>query len=704
MKEKFETILRQLISGIEEKGPLTGIEIARQFRPGEKSPQATLRNLNAAFLIALSGQSHPFHSQAERYIDYLGGQSIWKNEVDFYRTGLSLVGVEIEKRCAEDAGFRESLNQLYHWTKNPQNLSSRIETIYKVWEVFFPEGVGLLESRSHNIDSLRMRRIIRITRLNPSPIQDPAREILFTSNVLLTIPTPSMSIDDLAVADELKDRLRQVRNEPQVYWYDHPVQIGLETERNEVIHGLEGLNQAIEFEKRRGVVEKDLRIHCVLSVSVTHAGLHGMAKACLEEMFERTKGINHLYVYALTGADTSRLVQEVLLPAGIHYLGLKDDHLLHEIICVDGKYGRHYSFLKAFSAFWQVFLDPRIKATFKIDLDQVFPQEELVIESGASALEHLKTPLWGAEGIDQDGTKVNLGMIAGALVNQKDIAGCLFTPDVSFSDEDIAGDEWVFLSRLPQALSTEAEMMTRYTDSAFSCQDRCIQRFHVTGGTNGILVESVRRYRPFTPGFIGRAEDQAYLLSVLFQGSKGSLRYVHKDGLIMRHDKEALACEASLSAHTGKLIGDYARILLFSYYARGLPWSVGRIKHAVDPYTGCFISNIPFTVVYLRLALRAAFLYEDGKHKEGFDLLQMGPARLNDIIEDLVKTQNPLRKRYLSEKRAWDVYYDILDKVEEGLNDGDPFALDLKQKAKKLIEGCKMSLGTSLGGCPRMAS
>ena len=60
-------------------------------------------------------------------------------------------------------------------------------------------------------------------------------------------------------------------------------------------------------------------------------------------------------------------------------------------------------------------IDDRIRATFKIDLDQVFPQDELVSETGKSAFEHFKTDLWGAWGVDSSGNHVELGMIAGSF-------------------------------------------------------------------------------------------------------------------------------------------------------------------------------------------------------------------------------------------------------------------------------------------------
>ena len=117
---------------------------------------------------------------------------------------------------------------------------------------------------------------------------------------------------------------------------------------------------------------------------------------------------------------------------------------LISVLGVDGCYGRHYSFLKAIAALWNVLIDPEIKATFKIDLDQVFPQTELIEQTGASAFEHFQTPLWGATGRDAEGQPIELGMIAGALVNQQDIQRGVFTPDVTFPDVRLKPDEYIF--------------------------------------------------------------------------------------------------------------------------------------------------------------------------------------------------------------------------------------------------------------------
>ena len=622
-------------------------------------------------------------------------QPAWRPAAEFYSRALSLINSEISEKYSQDEGFRKNFDELYNWSINPRAHLSHKDARNAFWSVFFPEGVSLFEKREHETALLREKRRIRTTRLNAAPILDPASEILFTSNILLTLPLSARfkGRKGLSLPRNLKERLDEVREEPQLYWYDHPIQIGTERENNEALYGLKALNEAVAFEKRRGVISHDSKIHCVLSVSVTHAGLQDIAKTCLEKMFEGEEAFPHVCAYAFSEADVCRLIDEILGPAAGHYLEFENVDSLHEVIGVDGEYGRHYSFLKSLAAFWNVLVDRSVQGTFKIDLDQVFPQQKLVQETGFSAFEHLKTPLWGAEGMDEDGNKVDLGMIAGALVNYGDIDKSLFTPDVHFPGKDIQEDEWIFFSCLPQALSTEAEMMTRYGEnSSLDGSSLCIQRAHVTGGTCGILVKALRKYRPFTPCMIGRAEDQAYLLSVLFQGTDAKLRYVHKDGLIMRHDKEVLSAEAIKSASTAKLIGDYARILLFSYYTGALPWSFESIKRWADPFTGCFVSKLPLTVVYLRLSLRAASLFKKGDRDEGLDLLKLGHIRLGKIIENFLSRPRLLEERYQMERAVWNVYFDLLDKVEEGLGRGDPFALELREKARKLIRDCKLFL------------
>jgi hypothetical protein len=273
-------------------------------------------------------------------------------------------------------------------------------------------------------------------------------------------------------------------------------------------------------------------------------------------------------------------------------------------------------------------------------------------------------------------------MIAGALVNEKDIGKSLFTPDVKLPSGKISPDEHIFFSTLPQAVSTEAEMMTRYTSSNLEGIKKCIQRIHVTGGTNGIRIDALRKYRPFTPSFIGRAEDQAYIFSALFQ-QPARLAYVHKDGLIMRHDKEAFAKQAIESAYIGKLLGDFIRILFFSHYARILAGNVTELKQKVDPFTGCFISRIPATVVYLRFALKAASFWEEKDNEKGYEFVRDGFRRIERAI--LLIDSGELKRVYERERNGWNLYYDILDMIEiKGKVDG-LFLEEIRSQAKKTL-------------------
>jgi hypothetical protein len=489
VKKKFQHIIKHLIGT--NHNSLAKINISAQFDPADTTEEAVLRNLNSAFLITLAGESHPLYEEARQYLDIFKNREELNDIPVFFKYGLALVISEIEGLYSSDRDFGRRFDRLHEFLQDNDKVAGQMEVIDQIRSVFFPEGLDMCQNREEKIAKLRERRKIDITRLNPDPVKYPEKEILFTSNILITTPSRARDISELPLSGPLRKRIEDVVKEEQLFWYDHPIQIGVETDKNEAIYGLKGLDEAVRFEQERGTLPKDARINCVLSVSTTHKGLQTLTKDYLEEEFEKDKSIRNLNIYLFSETDTNRLIDEILIPAADHYLKKSDNDLLYEIIGVNGEYGRHYSFLKAIAAFWHVMIDPDIRGTFKIDLDQVFPQESLVEQAGESAFQHFTTPLWGAEGTDAGGDEIELGMIAGSLVNERDIDESLFCPDVCFPPEEVRGDELVFYSPLTQALSTEAEMMTRYTGSACNGNDHCIQRIHVTGGTCGILVDSL---------------------------------------------------------------------------------------------------------------------------------------------------------------------------------------------------------------------
>ncbi|MCP4254531.1 MAG: hypothetical protein GY775_14220 [Candidatus Scalindua sp.] len=678
-----------------------GIDIVEQFQPEDNSRVAVPRNVNAAFLISLSGDRHSRYTAAVEYLKEMENDPLWTNLVTFYREGLSLLLKEFRDFCSNSSKGVERVETFVSKLAQQNDPLSFAQIIQEdIWKIFHPEATDILSNKEYQADALRSKRKIEITKLNSKPIKNVSQEVVFTSNALITIPPAGKKFKELGIKPGLWNALEEVVQEDQVFWYDHPVQIGVEPDRNEILYGLHHLSESLLYEKKLKNAGEEDELTVVLSASVTHEGLQGIVKEYIESELEKSHDLPGLKVYLFTEAETAALIHEILVPAASKYfIDIKDAaSLLMEVVGVNGKYGKHYSFLKAVTAFWQVFVDPDKKATFKIDLDQVFPQENLLEETGKTAFQHMMSPLWGAEGTDSQGSPVYLGMMAGALVNEKDISTSLFTPDVTYPSQPFRGEDTVFCSRVPQALSTLSEMMARYDKGGIDGSNSCISRVHVTGGTNGILIDALRKYRPFTPAFIGRAEDQAYIMSVLFsRDSEPVLRYFHNDGLFMRHDKHAFAAEAIKAAAIGKIVGDYERILFFSGYARVLSSETNDVKCVIDPFTGSFVSPLSHNLAYLRLALKAAEFFatkEEESEYKGFALVETGTRRLRACVREAsMGDGNGLRERYEREQKAWNLYYDILDKIERALKEKDQFAIELREKAEKLVLNARVITG-----------
>ena len=370
--KRFQSICRSLFM------PAEGAEVALVFDPADQlevdadEPAQAAQQLNAAFLTLLSGKSHPDYIQAKTILTQTAKSGHGQKIASFYLTAVDRIRKEIESTCTRDQEFSARLKHLSSFLKPTPRVENPSQTAETIWSVFFPEGVGLSPESEKSVSDLRQRRAVNIQATNPKPIVDVAEEILFTSNVLLTVPSPSQSDHTLHCSEALKANLRKVSQEPQQYWYDHPIHIGVKPQNNELLYGLRGLAETLKFERKHGSIPKNARLTCLLSVSVTHQGLHETARPYIDEVLADAGFLNNLNVYVFTETDTQRIIKEVLAPAARYFLQHPDATNALRMIGVDGQYGRHYSFLKAVAAFWKVFVEPRVKATFKIDLDQVF--------------------------------------------------------------------------------------------------------------------------------------------------------------------------------------------------------------------------------------------------------------------------------------------------------------------------------------------
>jgi len=397
MKTPLETVIRRMIDSVNGTRPVSGLAAADQFRPEEKGDEEVARNLNAAFLIVLSGPAHSLFEEAGEYLEILKADKRWREIATFYAEGVRRITREVSEACLADKAYQDAFDEAALWSTR-SGTSWGDDAREKVWQLFFPEGVSCLGDYEERISELRKKRRVRITRLNRKPVNEPARQILFMSNLLITVPDDGEDIDLLPYGAGILGGLKLIAQEKQKYWFDHPIQIGVKNEQNEAIYGLRGLDNAMAFEKARGVVRPNDKATCLLSVSVTHDGLHSVVKDYLGEVYAGTDPFSHLNIHLFSEIDTKRILDHIILPGVEKYFGISDGDPIRRVFGVDGEYGRHYSFLKAISAFWQVLVDPGVKGSFKLDLDQVFDEEVLVEETGQSALEHFTTPLWGAEG------------------------------------------------------------------------------------------------------------------------------------------------------------------------------------------------------------------------------------------------------------------------------------------------------------------
>lgn len=583
----------------------------------------------------------------------------------------------------DDPFFNIALNQIRKETVNVPHPSgkNKEEKLKEYWETFFPEGMLYFQEREEVISSIRESRIIEIEKTNSESINSVSREMTFTSNILLTVPSPQTNLETLNLPDSVKNALPEIMNEEQIFWFDHPVQIGEIQEKNEIIYGLTGLSESLAYEKRMGTAEKDATLDIILSVSVTHRGLHKLAAPYLKYELSQCRSIKDLNIYIFTEDNCTRLLESYS----------ENSQSISQYFGVDGKYSRHYNFLKAVNALWKIAENPLLKGTFKIDLDQIFPQDELVKFTGKSAFQHFQSPLWGAQGKDKLGNTVDLSMIAGALVNESDIKNSLFTPDVSIPELNSPVSELVFFKHLSMSLSTRGELMTRYSsEKDINGKEKVISRIHVTGGTNGILINSLIKYRPFTPAFIGRAEDQAYILSVLNNDREPLLRYYHEDGLIMRHDKQAFAGESIKAAKDGTYIADIMRILYYTYYAKSLKGGVKKTKEGTYPFTGSYITEYPITLSYMRLIFKLLEMYEEGLNERADALLELGKSRLQPLITRLME-KNFLADEYEAEKKQWNIFYNEIQTLQLSISKGEKNGLLKRDNIRKIFHDCLLT-------------
>jgi hypothetical protein len=508
-----------------------------------------------------------------------------------------------------------------------------------MWDLFCPEAIGASEDPNVLSKKLLEKRKLNNIKESKNLLTNPSKEILFSSNVLITTPLDFSSPN---IPKEIKDEVQEYKNLNQSFWYDHPIPLDASKDENEIIYGLENLDNALAFEVQRNNIDKSDKITLVLSVSVTHQGLEKIALKYIKSIIKKHLKLKHIDLF-LYDEDTCNKITSSVFP---------DKDTTNNIMGVNGNYGRHFTFLKYILLLWNKFVDSKIRYSFKIDLDQIFDQDVLLKTTGFSIFEIFKNQkYWGGTATDQEGNNVDLGLLAGALVNKKDISQGLFTPDVKRPlNKDLfskLSSKKIFCPEWPQSVSTETELMYKSDD---------IQRIHVTGGTTGITLDSLKKWAPFTPSFINRAEDQAFGISTIQENEY--LSHCHGKDLIMRHDKHAFATKSIEMSKFGKEIGNLERILLFSYYANEHELGYDKLKLRLWPFTSSFLSKYPELLTGLIFLIDGCF--------NGGDYISSGSKRL---MNTHLFCKTKLNIQLQNEKFFWRELVERLKQFEDTNND-----------------------------------
>ncbi len=163
--------------------------------------------VTAAFLVATAGAAHPDHDVAVAMLEAPAGSVAGPAATSRPSTGTGSSGC----RRSSTASPPRIRTLPRGSPPRPTWPARRVPTCRgareAIWEAFFPQAVGILGHEEARVRDLRAARTVTVARPAPDPLTDPAREVLFTSNVLLTIPSATTDVGALPYPRPLRDAI-----------------------------------------------------------------------------------------------------------------------------------------------------------------------------------------------------------------------------------------------------------------------------------------------------------------------------------------------------------------------------------------------------------------------------------------------------------------------------------------------------------------
>ncbi|MBW1678394.1 MAG: hypothetical protein JRJ79_17830 [Deltaproteobacteria bacterium] len=702
-----DTDLKELVARfwsafLGHKDSIDRIDLTQQF----EAPSGELVKINAAVLICLCGEKHPLFQRAWDYLSV--PDAVYGEQKKTYLKFYEIIQEEIVKRILVKV-LRDAIR-----AGDPDRLkAARLE-------IFNPLAAKTLSrfDAGQIVNDIQKQNRLRLIASNENFIANPIEEVIFTTNVLVTAPR-SESLIPGGLTGWAEKSLKSVIGLPVDWYFDHPMEMATTEDAlhaSEFIFCLRKLEETfhseIEIEKTawKDHIREGDKVPLYISISPTHGqvNLGTAAREVLKCQYTAAvksgilQELKIVEPYLYSQADVKHLINDVLRPAAKRYFPEIPDKEIEGYLSffgLEGYYAMHYNFLKAFGSLAK-FMNPRVKAVIKIDTDQSFPAKRFYRETGSCWLESFTLQALGGLARDQNERNIYLGCFAGSLTNRDELIDKddLFLPDISIPDvpESIPeGEAGVFYQGLLQSLITRGEAFPPEVQwrALKILNEYPYMRTFVTGGTTGFLIEALERYAPFVDAHVHRAEDQAFLLSVLFDEYNGNLlRYLYFPGLHMIHEKESFAAESIKIAEPYKKIYDLERIWNFSFLARALceikGWAFEDVKRSLNFFTASFIHPFPGLLALTRFVLSVAG--RGGRNREDIIYQKEGLKRLSKIAFSQDRYYRETRTRVAKQIKAWRFYYDLMIRLRESAKKGDPFALALKRKAIEINNNCKL--------------
>ena len=91
LRKAYEEIMCSILGNDTGEGAC-GVNITKQFRPYDDNHLSFPRNINAAFLISLSGEKHPQYNEAVEYLEEMEVDPLWASITSFFREGIERAG------------------------------------------------------------------------------------------------------------------------------------------------------------------------------------------------------------------------------------------------------------------------------------------------------------------------------------------------------------------------------------------------------------------------------------------------------------------------------------------------------------------------------------------------------------------------------------------------------------------------------------